>query len=93
MKNFNVFLFLASMMSILVGCQDKIEAVQTVDWYVAHEPERKAKISECRNNPGALSTTPNCVNAQAAFNRIAWSSTGGINLKPLKFNSKMEVAQ
>lgn len=93
MKKFNAFLFLAGTMSILVGCQDKMEAVQTVDWYVAHETERKQMLSKCANNPGELSMTPNCMNADVAANRVEWSKPINKNPLNLKLDSKMKVAQ
>lgn len=47
------------------------EETRTVDWYLA--PENKdaldAKIKECKNNPGELWETPNCVNARHAAER------------------------
>lgn len=52
------------------------EEIRTVDWYTA--PQNKvaldAKLAECRNNPGELRDTPNCVNARAASEKLA---TGG----------------
>ena len=34
--------------------------------YLAHPTDRAAQLAECRANPGALASTPNCVNAAAA---------------------------
>ena len=52
----------------LPGC-DKAEKTHSVEWYRA--PENKAafeaKLAECKNNPGELKNTPNCINAQKAF--------------------------
>ena len=49
------------------GCQS--EETRSVEWYRA--PENKtaleAKLAECKNNPGELKGTPNCVNAFKAF--------------------------
>lgn len=42
------------------------EVVHTVDWYYKHSFDRAALLSECRNNPGQLGNTPNCVNAEKA---------------------------
>ena len=47
------------------------EETRTVEWYLA--PENKealdAKIEECKNNPGELWDTPNCLNARHAAER------------------------
>lgn len=53
---------------ILIGCEAKKEevTVQTVDWYLTHDVERKAMQKECQNNPGELGQTPNCINASLA---------------------------
>jgi len=53
--------------AVLAGCNKETpEPVQTVDWYKAHKPERLATIEKCRNNPGQLAGTPNCINASRA---------------------------
>lgn len=52
------------------------EEVKTVNYYKQHISERKAKIEECKNNPGELKGTPNCVNAITAHR------TGGIKPNP-----------
>ncbi|MEW5688169.1 MAG: EexN family lipoprotein [Pseudomonadota bacterium] len=35
-------------------------------YFAAHETERATQLAACQNDPGRLSSTPNCVNAQAA---------------------------
>ena len=35
-------------------------------YYTAHTQERAAALLTCQADPGRLSTTPNCLNAQAA---------------------------
>lgn len=49
------------------GCN--AEETRTVEWYL--QPENKvawqAKLEECRNNPGELEKTSNCINARQAF--------------------------
>ncbi|MDR2690591.1 MAG: EexN family lipoprotein [Azoarcus sp.] len=52
----------ATVLLSLSAC-DKEEEVHTTDWYAAHNAERHAKIQECKNNPGELKNTPNCINA------------------------------
>ena len=60
------------------------ELVRGVDWYKANKTERAAVLVECRNNPGELSKTPNCVNASRADSSATWAATGaGIKVAPL----------
>ncbi len=73
MKNFpslSLFIFLF-INSLYAG-----EIINTVDYYKAHPSERKAKIAECKNNPGELKKTPNCQNAVVAHR------TGGTKPDP-----------
>ncbi|MDP2027871.1 EexN family lipoprotein [Sulfuriferula sp.] len=62
---------------ILIGCDAKKEevTVQTVDWYLTHDVERKAMQKECQNNPGELAQTPNCINASLAGKKTSTKST------------------
>lgn len=49
----------------------KCEAWQLLEWFI--HPENKELLAEtikqCRNNPGELKDTPNCINAQEAKRR------------------------
>ena len=64
---------------LMLGCEaEKTAAVQTVDWYLAHDAERKATQKECQNNPGELGQTPNCVNASIATRRAAARTTNNL---------------
>lgn len=72
--------------ALLAGCNKApVEAVQTVDWYKANQPERIATLARCANNPGELATTANCVNANRAEQAQAWSArkNGTTQVKPL----------
>lgn len=66
MKNILPILIIA-VAAMVSGCQS--EETRSVEWYRA--PENKvafeAKLAECKNNPGELKNTPNCVNAFKAF--------------------------
>jgi hypothetical protein len=44
-------------------------AANTVDWYVAHDDERKAEVAKCDNDPGDLKDDPDCINAKQAVTR------------------------
>ncbi len=49
--------------SILSACgKDADHPVRTKDWYVQHDNERLARVSEC-NNDAAQKVTPDCQNA------------------------------
>lgn len=39
---------------------------KTVSWYLAHGDELKTQMALCRDNPGQLAVTPNCINASQA---------------------------
>jgi hypothetical protein len=61
-------LLLAVLVGFVGGCtKEAVEPVQTVDWYKEHEPEMKAMLAKCATNPGQLGATPNCINANKAF--------------------------
>lgn len=53
----------------LTACNS--EETRTIEWYLQPEnkPAWEAKLEECRNNPGELGDTPNCINARKAFDR------------------------
>ena len=57
---------------------DSAEETRTVEWYL--QPGNKAawdaKLAECKNNPGELGNTPNCVNARKAADRQFLRGTG-----------------
>ncbi len=55
---------------ICSGCKEtenvSTDVTRTVEFYKQNETERNNKLNECRNNPGELSETPNCKNAEQA---------------------------
>ncbi|OIS90313.1 EexN family lipoprotein [Brucella cytisi] len=55
------FCMLLLLPAFLAGCNG--EKTNSVEYYTEHKDERAAKLEECRNNPGELKHTPNCVNA------------------------------
>ncbi|HNW02846.1 MAG TPA: EexN family lipoprotein [Burkholderiaceae bacterium] len=59
---------LAPLISLLMlGCNSRVEdTTQTVEWFSKNPNDRKAMLAKCRDNPGELSATPNCVNASVA---------------------------
>jgi hypothetical protein len=57
--------------------------VQTVDWYKAHDVERKAMLERCHANPGELAMTPNCINASQASNVSAAARRGYVQPAPI----------
>lgn len=50
----------------LAACSDQAERTYTVDELVADEALLSSLVTKCRNNPGELSGTTNCRNAEAA---------------------------
>jgi hypothetical protein len=57
-------------LSILSACgKDPDHPPQTKDWYVQHDNERHARVSECKND-AAQKVTPDCQNALDAQAQI-----------------------
>ncbi|MDP1593298.1 MAG: EexN family lipoprotein [Gallionella sp.] len=81
MKKLSTLLFLAAI--ALVGCKDN-DPVQTVDWYKANAPERAAMRAKCKDNPGELAASPNCINANRAETAVDGAKRGGLNVQPLQ---------
>ncbi|MCK1494391.1 EexN family lipoprotein [Bradyrhizobium sp. 180] len=56
----------------LTGCNeaDRGEQAKTVGWFLDHRDELAVAIKACRDNPGELGKTPNCINANEARNKI-----------------------
>ncbi|MES4992430.1 EexN family lipoprotein [Phyllobacterium sp. 22229] len=50
---------------VLAGCS-KAEKTYSVEDFLADEALLAEHVEKCRNNPGELGQTPNCVNAAAA---------------------------
>ena len=50
---------------LVTACSQPV-AIKEKAYYAAHADERTAQISECRNDPGGIGKTPDCVNASAA---------------------------
>ena len=85
MKKPIISLIVVAILSILSGCgkEKSVEVVQTVDWYKANKAERLEMLAKCKNNPGELAATPNCINASRAASAITWGARGGIQVEPL----------
>ena len=47
----------------LAACQPAAPPVQDKAYFSAHPDERAQVLATCRNDPGGLGATPNCVNA------------------------------
>jgi hypothetical protein len=73
MKKLTLLLILTSTLTVFAGCKEdkSAEVVQTVDWYKTNETARLDVIAKCKDNPGQLAATPNCINAITAANHIS----------------------
>lgn len=70
--------------STLTGCkQEQAEVVQSVSWYKENTIERAERLAQCRANPGELSDTPNCINAEQAESLADTSKRGGLDVQPM----------
>ncbi|WP_377830916.1 EexN family lipoprotein (plasmid) [Bradyrhizobium lupini] len=56
----------------LVGCNeaDKSQQTKSVGWYLDHRDELAIALNVCGDNPGEFASTPNCINANEARNKI-----------------------
>ena len=59
----NRFILLCMTSMTIVGCG---EQTKTVEYYQRHREEMIAKLKECRDDPGGLGRTTNCLNADTA---------------------------
>ena len=86
MKKLSALLFLAAI--ALAGCKEDqpVEVVQTVDWYKAHDAERIEMVKKCKNSPGEIAGTTNCINAKSAHDQTIFGSQNfNIKATPPKF--------
>ncbi|AYG62364.1 EexN family lipoprotein [Rhizobium jaguaris] len=60
------FLVLFTFLIALASCGKKAERVYSVEELSADQQLLTNLIAKCRNNPGELRSTPNCMNAEAA---------------------------
>lgn len=58
--------------AFLAACGKSAEEVHTVDWF--KQAENKAVLEDtvkaCKNDPGTLGKTPNCINAEEAQSQL-----------------------
>lgn len=56
----------------LAGCNevDTSRQAKTVGWLFDHRDELAVTLKACRDNPGELGKTPDCVNAVEARNKL-----------------------
>ncbi|WP_253305870.1 EexN family lipoprotein [unidentified bacterial endosymbiont] len=64
--------------------QPKKEEIHTVTWFKEHQEERQAMLASCRDNPGELENSPNCVNAMQAENELDAEKRGGLGVKRIE---------
>lgn len=46
------------------------QPAKPVSWFIEHRDELQRTLKACRDNPGELAKTPDCVNADAARDKI-----------------------
>ncbi|MGY3413023.1 EexN family lipoprotein (plasmid) [Bradyrhizobium sp. 155] len=68
----NTSILALSLAAALPGCSeaDKSQQTNTVGWFLDHRDDLAVAIKVCRDNPGELGKTPNCINANEARNKI-----------------------
>jgi hypothetical protein len=72
MKTMASILLITATVVSLAGCNeaDTSRQAKTVGWFFDHRDELAVTLKACRDNPGELAKTPNCVNANEARNKI-----------------------
>jgi hypothetical protein len=65
-------ILLVGVAAALAGCNDADTSQQTktVGWLLDHRDELAVALKACRDNPGELGKTSNCINANEARNKI-----------------------
>jgi hypothetical protein len=72
MKTMASILLITATVVNLAGCNkaDTGRQTKTVGWFFDHRDELAVTLKDCRDNPGELAKTPNCVNANEARNKV-----------------------
>ena len=73
MKTMASILLLTAAVVSLAGCNEAdttASQTKTVGWLFDHRDELPVALKACRDNPGELGKTPNCVNANEARNKV-----------------------
>lgn len=53
------------------GCsRQPAEETRTVSWYMEHKAERSAKVKWCEDSADRATTSPNCLNAAEAAQKV-----------------------
>jgi hypothetical protein len=65
-------ILLVAVTAALAGCNEPNNSQRTnaVGWFLDHRDELAMALKGCRDNPGELGKTPNCINANEARNKI-----------------------
>ena len=65
-------ILLVAVAAALAGCNetDTSQPPKTVGWFLEHRDELAVALKACRDNPGELAKTPNCINANEARNKV-----------------------
>lgn len=65
------YILLLMAAELLTGCNEAPKTeTKTVGWYLDNKTELEATLNACGENPGDLGSTPNCVNANEARNKL-----------------------
>jgi len=59
-------LFIVMIALSLASCSNDAQPVHDVQFYLDNPDVLKEVLEKCRNDPGSLEDTPNCINAEEA---------------------------
>jgi hypothetical protein len=69
-----------------VGCsRQPAEEAHTVSWYMAHMEERAAKVKWCEDSADRATTSPNCLNAADAAQKVMLQPNAKSSADDFKF--------
>jgi hypothetical protein len=72
MKTIHSILLMMAAITGLTGCNEVNSGrpTKTVAWFFEHRDELQLVLTACRDNPGELAQTPDCINANEARNKV-----------------------
>jgi hypothetical protein len=65
-----ILLFLPPMLLLVAAGPSYAAAQHDVPWYMANSDALQSELTACETDPGDISSTPDCVNADAAQKAI-----------------------
>lgn len=65
-----IFALFCAAVIVLIACSQETSS-HDVEWYLSHPKEHQEQLNKCKSDPGKLSGTADCINAEAAADKRA----------------------